>query len=86
MKRWPAYRGAQCAGAFAVFLGNVLRGPRGDIQAALGLRFLYIAVEVGNRTKLCVTRGSRQAAEVLKILRLTNPDPPNPPEGKETVM
>ena len=41
---------------------------------------------VGNRTKLCVTRGSRQAAEVLKILRLWDLDPPGPPEGKETVM
>jgi hypothetical protein len=45
-----------------------------------------VTVEVGNRTKLCVTRGSRQAAEVLKILRLADLDPPKPPEGKETVM
>ena len=45
-----------------------------------------VAVEVGNRTKLCVTRGSRDAAEVLKILRLSELDPPEPPEGKETVM
>jgi transposase len=45
-----------------------------------------VRVEVGNRTKLCVTRGSRQAAEVLTILRLADLDPPDPPEGKETVM
>jgi transposase len=45
-----------------------------------------VAVAVGNRTKLCVTRGSREAAEVLKILRLSELDPPEPPEGKETVM
>jgi transposase len=45
-----------------------------------------VRVEVGNRTKLCVTRGSRQAAEVLKILRLSELDPPDPPEGEETAM
>ena len=45
-----------------------------------------VPVEVGSRTKLCVTRGSRQAAEVLKILRLSELDPPEAPEGKETAM
>ena len=45
-----------------------------------------VTVEVGNRTKLCVTRGSRQAAEVLKILGLSELDPPEPPAGRETVM
>jgi transposase len=45
-----------------------------------------VSVEVGNRTKLCVTRGSRQAAEVLKILRLSDLDPPEPPAGKDAVM
>jgi transposase len=45
-----------------------------------------VTVEVGSRTKLCVTRGSRQAAEVLKILRLSEMDPPEAPEGKETAM
>jgi len=45
-----------------------------------------VSVEVGSRTKLCVTRGSRQAAEVLKILRLSELDPPEAPEGKETTM
>jgi transposase len=45
-----------------------------------------VTVEVGNRTKLCVTRGSRHAAEVLKVLRLSELDPPDPPEGEETVM
>lgn len=45
-----------------------------------------VTVEVGTRTKLCVTRGSRQAAEVLKVLRLSELDPPEPPEGRETIM
>jgi len=45
-----------------------------------------VAVEVGHRTKLCVTRGSRHAAEILKILRIFELSPPEPPEGKETLM
>ena len=45
-----------------------------------------VTVEAGNRTKLCVTRGSRRAAEALRTLRLTELDPPEPPAGKETVM
>jgi transposase len=45
-----------------------------------------VSVQVGNRAKLCVTRGSRQAAEVLKILRLSELDPPDPPEDEEAAM
>jgi len=45
-----------------------------------------VSVQVGNRSKLCVTRGSRHATEVLKILRLSELDPPEPPEGEETIM
>jgi hypothetical protein len=45
-----------------------------------------VTVEAGSRTKLCVTRGSRQAAEVLKILHLSEMDPPEAPEGKEMAM
>lgn len=45
-----------------------------------------VTVEIGNRRKLCVTRGSRHAAEVLKILRLAELDPPEPPAGEETIM
>jgi transposase len=45
-----------------------------------------VSVQVGDRSKLCVTRGSRQATEVLKILKLSELDPPAPPPGRETVM
>lgn len=45
-----------------------------------------VEVEVGNRRKLCVTRGSRQAAEVLKILRISELEPPQAPEGQETLV
>jgi transposase len=45
-----------------------------------------VEVAVGDRRKLCVTRGSRQASEVLKVVGLTDLDPPPPPEGAETVL
>lgn len=45
-----------------------------------------VSVEIGTHSKLCVTRGSRQAAEVLKVLRLAELDPPEPPQGKKTIM
>jgi transposase len=45
-----------------------------------------VEVAVGERNKLCVTRGSRQASEVLKVLGISQLDPPEPPEGEESVM
>jgi len=42
-----------------------------------------VEMQIGDRTKLAVTRGSRQAAEVLKILHLPTLDPPEPNRGKE---
>lgn len=45
-----------------------------------------VEVTVGERRKLCVTRGSRQASEVLKAVGLAALDPPLPSDGKETVM
>ncbi len=45
-----------------------------------------VQMQIGERTKLCVTRGSRQAAEVLRILRLTDLDPPEPIEGEKKPM
>jgi hypothetical protein len=44
-----------------------------------------VAVVVDSRTKLCVTRGRRDAAEALKVLRPSELDPPEPLEGKGTV-
>ena len=67
-----------------------LRAAGGSISSPAAWQALEtvrcVTVEVGNRTKLCVTRGSRQAAEVLKILRLADLDPSEPPQGKEAVM
>jgi transposase len=45
-----------------------------------------VEMQVGDRTKLCVTRGSRQAGAVLKILKLSEVDPPEPGEGKKKAM
>ena len=80
--------------ALAFLLDRVLekrlRAAGGSISSPVAWQALEtvrcVSVEVGNRTKLCVTRGSRQAAEGLKILRLSDLDPPEPPEGEETVM
>lgn len=45
-----------------------------------------VEMQIGDRTKLCVTRGSRQAAEVLKILRLPTLDPPEPTKAEKSRM
>jgi hypothetical protein len=45
-----------------------------------------VEVQIGDREKLCLTRGSRHAAEVLKALGITQLDPPEPPVGQEAVM
>jgi transposase len=45
-----------------------------------------VEVAVGDRKKLCVTRGSRQANEVLKAVGISELDPPAPPQGEETIM
>ncbi len=71
-------------------LEKKLRSATGSLSSPAAWQALEtvrcVAVDVGNRRKLCVTRGSRQAAEVLKALRLPKLDPPEPPTGKETVM
>jgi hypothetical protein len=40
--------------------------------------------QIGDRTRLCAARASRRASAVLKILRLTELDPPAPSTGQET--
>jgi transposase len=46
----------------------------------------YLEVQLDQHRKLCVSRGSTQAAQVLKALGITRLDPPQPPRGEETVM
>lgn len=45
-----------------------------------------VEVEIATGRKLCVTRGSQHATEVLQALGISQLDPPRPPQGKETVM
>ena len=45
-----------------------------------------VEMQIGDRTKLCVTRGSRQAAEVLKILRLPTLDPSETTKTEKSPM
>ena len=45
-----------------------------------------VEVDLGQHRKLCVSRGSAQAAQVLKALGVTRLDPPPPRAGEETVM
>jgi transposase len=81
-------------GALALLLDRALekklRAARSNLSSAAAWQALEtvrcVQIQIGDRSKLCVTRGSRQAAEVLKILRLTELDPPEPAVGKETVM
>lgn len=45
-----------------------------------------VEVELGQRRKVCVTRGNQHAQEVLRVLGITQLDPPSPPEGREWLM
>lgn len=45
-----------------------------------------VEMKIGDRSKLCVTRGSRQAVEVLKILRVPTLDPPEPANSQKAPM
>ncbi len=45
-----------------------------------------VEVDLGQRRKTCVTRGNQHAAEVLRILGITQLDPPTPEEGREWLM
>lgn len=83
-----------CVAALAFLLDRALekklRAAHSDLSSPAAWQALEtvrcVSVAVGNRNKLCVTRGSRPAAEVLKILRLSELDPPQPPQGEETIM
>jgi len=45
-----------------------------------------VEMELGQRHKLCVTRGNQHAAEVRRILGITELDPPSPPEGRRWLV
>jgi transposase len=45
-----------------------------------------VEVELGQRRKICVTRGNQHVAEVLRVLGITQLDPPSPLEGREWLV
>jgi transposase len=45
-----------------------------------------VEVEVGERRKICVTRGNQHAAEVLRVLGITHLEPPPSPEDRPWLM
>ena len=45
-----------------------------------------VEVDLGQRRKTCVTRGNQHVAEVLRILGITQLDPPAPPEDRPWLM
>jgi transposase len=71
-------------------LEKKLRAAKSSLSSSVAWQVLEtlrcVAVQVGDRTKLWVTRGSRQAIEVLKAVALSGLDPPQPPEGAETIL
>ncbi len=45
-----------------------------------------VEVDLGQRRKICLTRGNQHVAETLRVLGITQLDPPSPPEGREWLM
>jgi len=63
--------------------GSSLSSP-GAWQALESVR--CVEVDLGSQRKLCVSRGSAHAAQVLKAHGVTQLDPPHPQAGEEAVM
>jgi hypothetical protein len=67
-----------------------LRAAGSNLSSPLAWRSLEtvrcVEVDWGAQRKLCVTRGSQHAAQVLKALAITHLDPPQAPRGEETLM
>ena len=71
-------------------LEKKLRAAGSGLSSAAAWRALetvrVVELELGQPRKRCVTRGSRQAAEVLRVLGLSQQLDPPPPAGLETIM
>ena len=48
--------------------------------------FPCVAVDLGQRHKICVTRGSQHVTEVLRAVGINHLDPPSPPEDRSWLM
>ena len=73
-------------------LEKKLRAAQSSLSSPAAWRALetvrLVEVEAGKRRRLCVTRGSRPAADVLRAVGLTPSElnPPTPPAGQETLL
>lgn len=45
-----------------------------------------VEVQLGQRRKLCLTRGNQHVNEVLRALAIQNLEPPSPPQGRECLV
>ncbi len=80
--------------ALAFLLDRAMEKKLSQAGSALSSPFAWraletvrcVRVELTTGHKLCVTRGSQHAAEVLKALGITQLDPPRPPKDQETIM
>jgi hypothetical protein len=67
-----------------------LRRANSELSSPFAWRALEsircVEVQLNTHSKLCVTRGSRHAAQLLKALGITHLDPPRPPTGREVLM
>ncbi len=80
--------------AFALLLDRALEKSLRRAGSQLSSPFAWqaletircVEVDLGQRRKTCVTRGNQHAAEVLRILGITQLDPPTPEEGREWLM
>ena len=71
-------------------LEKQLRGAGSPLSSPFAWQALEtircVELELGSRRKLCVTRGNQNAQQVLRILGITQLDPPTPEKGQESLM
>jgi transposase len=80
--------------ALALLLDRALEKGLHAAGSSLSTPFAWQALEMvrcvevalGERRKICVTRGNQHVTEVLRALGIAELDPPSPPEGRETLM
>jgi len=80
--------------ALALLLDRALEKSLRAAQSPLSTPFAWqalktircVEVEFGQRRKHCVTRGNQHAAEVLRILGITQLHPISPPEGRKWLL
>jgi len=80
--------------ALALLLDRAMEKSLREVRSRLSTPLAWQALEVircveidlGQQRKLCITRGNQTTAEVLRILGITELNPPAPPEGRPWLM